>query len=367
MTAPHIVDPAGLLGEAPAEASPRSDAAPAAVDHQRAAVRGRRRRRRRRVRPAQPDRVAQRNGYRHRPLAPRWAPWTWRAPSCPGAPTSPSGCSPRRKRAESALITVVADCYLAGVSTRRMDKLVKDPGHRRTRVVQRLDRQLQDAGMKLSSVASPSWPSPGADMLVALVSGTRDADVLAELAPGRLRPKISALREALTGRFGGPTHADRRAPARRSCSRRSASRASSTACGWAGSPRRTWVSCPAVTARTTHRHQDHRPRLRADLVVVEDIGPLPGRCTDAAECLYRPRGRRLREALRGDVLQPAPQRVRRAHAHDPGHRHRRPAPAPVPRLSDQRRLRPPHPGVRAARWRRARGGTPRRSRPTSRW
>ncbi|MDK7236507.1 transposase, partial [Staphylococcus haemolyticus] len=34
----------------------------------------------------------------------------------------------RRKRAESALITVVADCYLAGVSTRRMDKLVRQLG-----------------------------------------------------------------------------------------------------------------------------------------------------------------------------------------------------------------------------------------------
>ena len=34
----------------------------------------------------------------------------------------------RRKRAESALITVIADCYLAGVSTRRMDKMVKTLG-----------------------------------------------------------------------------------------------------------------------------------------------------------------------------------------------------------------------------------------------
>jgi len=33
-----------------------------------------------------------------------------------------------RKRAESALITVVADCYLAGVGIRRMDKLVKTLG-----------------------------------------------------------------------------------------------------------------------------------------------------------------------------------------------------------------------------------------------
>lgn len=46
----------------------------------------------------------------------------------------------RRKRAESALITVVADCYLAGVSTRRMDKLVKTLG------VNSLSKS-QDSGM----------------------------------------------------------------------------------------------------------------------------------------------------------------------------------------------------------------------------
>ena len=34
----------------------------------------------------------------------------------------------RRKRSEAALITVIADCYLAGVSTRQMDKLVKTLG-----------------------------------------------------------------------------------------------------------------------------------------------------------------------------------------------------------------------------------------------
>ena len=52
----------------------------------------------------------------------------WRSPSCVRAPTSPEWLLERRKRAESALITVVADCYLAGVSTRRMDKLVKTLG-----------------------------------------------------------------------------------------------------------------------------------------------------------------------------------------------------------------------------------------------
>ncbi len=76
----------------------------------------------------------------------------------------------------------------------------------RTRVAQRLDRQLQDAGVKLSSVATDILGKSGRDMLQALVSGTRDAEVLAELARGRLRVKMPALRQALTGRFG-PTHA----------------------------------------------------------------------------------------------------------------------------------------------------------------
>ena len=53
---------------------------------------------------------------------------TSRSPSCARGPTSPSGCSNAGSASESALITVVADCYLAGVSTRRMDKLVKQLG-----------------------------------------------------------------------------------------------------------------------------------------------------------------------------------------------------------------------------------------------
>ena len=48
--------------------------------------------------------------------------------SCARAPTFRSGCWSVAKRAETALITVVADCYLAGVSTQRMDKLVKTLG-----------------------------------------------------------------------------------------------------------------------------------------------------------------------------------------------------------------------------------------------
>lgn len=60
---------------------------------------------------------------------------------------------------------------------------------------------LQDAGIKLSSVASDVMGVSGQAMLRALVAGERDPDALAELAKGSLRRKIPALREALAGRF----------------------------------------------------------------------------------------------------------------------------------------------------------------------
>jgi transposase len=76
----------------------------------------------------------------------------------------------------------------------------------RTREAQRLDKVLQDAGVKLSSVASDILGKSGRDMLEALVAGSRDPELLAELARGRLRSKIPQLQAALTGRFG-PNHA----------------------------------------------------------------------------------------------------------------------------------------------------------------
>jgi transposase len=76
----------------------------------------------------------------------------------------------------------------------------------RTREGQRLDKVLQDAGVKLSSVASNILGVSGRAMLAALVEGTRDPAALAELARGTLRKKLPALRAALAGRFG-PHHA----------------------------------------------------------------------------------------------------------------------------------------------------------------
>ena len=73
----------------------------------------------------------------------------------------------------------------------------------RTREVQRLEKTLQDAGIKLSSVASKVLGVSGRRMLDALISGTHDPEVLAALARGQLRKKIPALKQALQGRFTG--------------------------------------------------------------------------------------------------------------------------------------------------------------------
>ena len=71
-----------------------------------------------------------------------------------------------------------------------------------TAEVQRIEKTLQDAGIKLDSVASELMGMSSRAMLKALVAGERDPEVLAELAKGRLRKKIPDLRQALRGRFG---------------------------------------------------------------------------------------------------------------------------------------------------------------------
>ncbi len=76
----------------------------------------------------------------------------------------------------------------------------------RQREANRLHKILEDTGIKLDCVASDILGASGRAMLDALVRGTTDPAVLAELARGRLRAKLPALREALQGRFG-PEHA----------------------------------------------------------------------------------------------------------------------------------------------------------------
>lgn len=83
--------------------------------------------------------------------------------------------------------------------TRYRKALLQD----RTREANRLHKLLEDAGLKLATVATDVLGASGRAMLTALVAGTTDPAVLADLARGRLRAKLPALRQALTGRFRG--------------------------------------------------------------------------------------------------------------------------------------------------------------------
>lgn len=71
----------------------------------------------------------------------------------------------------------------------------------RTQHKQRMEKLLEDALIKLSTVATDIFGKSGRDMIEALVAGNRDPKQLAELARGRMRVKHAALVQALDGRF----------------------------------------------------------------------------------------------------------------------------------------------------------------------
>ena len=128
MTAPRIVDPGAVLGQALSDASPDlmrhllgtviNSLLSAEADAVCGAEWGQ----------PSPERVTQRNGYRHRDLDTRVGTIDVAIPKLRTGTYFPEWLLERRKRAEAALISVVATCYLLGVSTRRMDKLVESLG-----------------------------------------------------------------------------------------------------------------------------------------------------------------------------------------------------------------------------------------------
>src|SRR5437762_4885153 len=84
---------------------------------------------------------------------------------------------------------------------RNLTRYRKTQIEERQREANRLHKILEDTGIKLDCVASDILGASGRATLDALVSGTTDPLVLADLANGRLRAKIGALQEALEGRF----------------------------------------------------------------------------------------------------------------------------------------------------------------------
>lgn len=128
MTTPSIIDPASVLTQALGDASPDlmrtllqtmiNTLLSAEVDAVCGAEYGK----------PSADRTNSRNGYRARELDTRVGTIDVQIPKLRAGTYFPEWLLERRKRSESAMITVVADAYLAGVSTRRMDKLVKTLG-----------------------------------------------------------------------------------------------------------------------------------------------------------------------------------------------------------------------------------------------
>jgi putative transposase len=128
MTAASIIDPGRLLGQALSDASPDlmrhllGTVIKALLSADADAVCGAE------YGAASPERVNRRNGYRHRDLDTRVGTIDVAIPKLREGSYFPEWLLERRKRAEAALISVVATCYLLGVSTRRMDKLVQSLG-----------------------------------------------------------------------------------------------------------------------------------------------------------------------------------------------------------------------------------------------
>jgi transposase len=84
---------------------------------------------------------------------------------------------------------------------RNLTRYRKTQIQERQREANRLHKALEDTGIKLDCVATDILGASGRAMLAALCEGTTDPEVLAELAKGKLRQKLPALRDALAGRF----------------------------------------------------------------------------------------------------------------------------------------------------------------------
>ena len=71
----------------------------------------------------------------------------------------------------------------------------------RSAEVNRLQKTLEGANIKLAGVATDIMGKSAREMLQALIAGRTDAAALAQLAEGKLRAKLPQLEQALTGRF----------------------------------------------------------------------------------------------------------------------------------------------------------------------
>jgi transposase len=123
---------------------------------------------------------------------------------------------PKTDRADSIWIAkivergMIASSFVPPEPIRRLRTHTRYRRHltqARTAEKQRVEKLLEDGHLKLSSVISDIHGASGRDMLDALVAGQRDARTLAQLARGRMRPKVRRLEEALDCSFFTDQHA----------------------------------------------------------------------------------------------------------------------------------------------------------------
>ena len=93
--------------------------------------------------------------------------------------------------------------YIPEQAQRELREFVRYRSHlieERSREVNRLQKVLEDANLKLGSVATDVLGVSGRAMIEGIIAGQEDAAVLAQLAKARMRPKIAELQRALVGR-----------------------------------------------------------------------------------------------------------------------------------------------------------------------
>jgi transposase len=118
----------------------------------------------------------------------------------PGRKTDVADCAWIAKLLQHGLI---APSFVPPAPQRELRELTRQRvqlARQKATVANRVQKVLEDANLKLGSVASDVLGRSGRAMLRALIAGVSDPAVLAELALGRLRRKVPQLRPALTGR-----------------------------------------------------------------------------------------------------------------------------------------------------------------------
>lgn len=189
MTAPYSIDPSRFLSEQLEQASPDllrqmlQTFITALMGAEADAVCGAE------YGMASAERVNSRNGYRHRDFDTRAGTLDVAIPKLRQGTYFPDWLLERRRRAEAALTSVVATCYLLGVSTRRMEKLVESLGITRLSksqvsiMARDLDEQVEQ--FRTRPLDAGPYTFVAADALVLKVrEGGRVANVHALVATG---------------------------------------------------------------------------------------------------------------------------------------------------------------------------------------